>query len=190
MGRPRAHGQQTAEALLAAAERVAETDGPAALSVRRVADEAGTTTRAVYSLYGSKDGLLVALATRGFRLLAADLEALPTTPEPVEDLVAAGAVVFRRFVVNHPVLFRISFQREAVTPELVAQSESARRAALQHLTARAERLPSTHGEVALYFHALCEGLAAVELRTAIPARDAERLWREALRALLLGLSQP
>ena len=53
MGRPREHDAGTAAALLDAAERIVESEGLAALSVRRVADEVGTTTRAVYSLFGS-----------------------------------------------------------------------------------------------------------------------------------------
>jgi AcrR family transcriptional regulator len=184
----------TAEALIAAAERVAEIDGPAAVSVRRVADDVGTSTRAVYSVFGSKDGLLVALATRGFDLLAADIQSLPVTADPVEDLVLAGAVVFRGFVTKHPALFRISFQREAVTAEVVARFDDARRAALSQLIARLERLPSAAGkraetsaQAAVYFHAMCEGLAAIELRGAISPQDADLLWRDGLRALLHGL---
>jgi AcrR family transcriptional regulator len=196
MGRRRTHGQQTAEALLAAAERLAEAHGPAAVSVRGVADEVGTTTRAVYSLFGSKDGLLVALAAHGFRLLGAQVKALPVTEDPVNDLIKAGAVVFRRFAVQHPVLFRISFQREAVSPDLVPQFESASREALGYLIARFDRLSETGGlrghtaaESAMYFHAVCEGLAALELRGAIPRRHAPRYWREAIRALLVGLGE-
>ena len=70
MGRPREHDERTRAALLAAAERIVAEGGPAALSVRAVADAAGTTTRAVYSLFGSKDGLLVeALARDAFEFL-------------------------------------------------------------------------------------------------------------------------
>lgn len=38
------------------------------LSVRGVAAEAGTTTRAVYSLFGSRDGLIVALGAHAYDL--------------------------------------------------------------------------------------------------------------------------
>jgi len=69
MGRPRVHNEATAQALLAAAERIVETDGIDALSLRRVAREVGTTTRAVYSVFGSKDALLAALGRRAFEIL-------------------------------------------------------------------------------------------------------------------------
>jgi AcrR family transcriptional regulator len=195
MGRPRTHDQHTAAALVDAAERVAEADGPAALSLRRVADEAGTTTRAVYSLFGSKEGLLVALAVRGFQLLARDLDTLPETRDPLEDLVRAGSVVFRRFAVRHPVLFRISFHREAVPRELVGGFAEAQQAAFAKLIARFDRLATGGGlpgcpprQAAMCFHAQCEGLAGLELRGALPAR-AESQWAVALRALLLGLGR-
>jgi AcrR family transcriptional regulator len=71
MGRPRAYDERVASVLLEAAERIVEAEGLDALSVRRVANEIAVTTRAVYSLFGSKDGLVVALGARAFDLLRA-----------------------------------------------------------------------------------------------------------------------
>ena len=107
MGRPREHNADTAQALLAAGERLTEREGVDALSVRRLANEVGTTTRAVYSLFGSKDGLVVALGARAFELLGGAVASLADTKDPVADLVAAG-LVFREFSRSHPSLFRIA----------------------------------------------------------------------------------
>jgi AcrR family transcriptional regulator len=96
VGRPKEHDERTAAALLSAAEHIAKQDGVAALSVRRVAHEVGTSTRAVYSLFGSKEGLVGALGARAFDLLGAAITALPQAGEPVTDLVQAG-LAFRRF---------------------------------------------------------------------------------------------
>src|SRR5512132_948470 len=99
MGRPREHDDATRTALLAAAERIVADGGPAALSVRAVADAAGTTTRAVYSLFGSKDGLLVqALARDAFEFLYTEIDGLEETGDPVSDLLDVGLVAFRRLV--------------------------------------------------------------------------------------------
>jgi AcrR family transcriptional regulator len=77
MGRPREHNEQTRAALRAAAERLISEGGPQAFSVRAVAAEVGTTTRAVYSLFGSKEALLVdALAQGAFEYLAEGIAAL------------------------------------------------------------------------------------------------------------------
>ena len=66
---------------------------PPRFPVRAVADEAGTTTRAVYSLFGSKDGLLTdALAQSAFEFLFTEIDALPVTDDPVSDLLDVGRV--------------------------------------------------------------------------------------------------
>src|SRR5438270_384223 len=53
-------------------------------------------------------GRSIALAARAFELLRDGVGRLPATPAPVEDLVQAG-LVFRRFAIEHPSLFRIAF---------------------------------------------------------------------------------
>ena len=69
---------KTREALLAAARRLVVQDGTGAVTVRAVARNAGTTTPAVYALFGSKEGLLQALAERAYELLGrADRPASP-----------------------------------------------------------------------------------------------------------------
>src|SRR6476659_452192 len=112
VGRPKEHDEETRAALRAATERIVAVSGIGAFSVRAVADEVGTTTRAVYSLFGSKEGLLIdALAQSAFAFLAEGVDGLPVTDDPVDDLIAIGPHVFRRLVLEHPALYRIAFQR-------------------------------------------------------------------------------
>src|SRR6185503_20256033 len=114
VGRPKEHSDETRTALRLAAERLIAEGGVEAFSVRAVAEAVGTTTRAVYSLFGSKDGLLIdALAQSAFDLLADGIDKLAETDDPVADVVAVGVDVFRRLVVEHPALYRIAFQRIA-----------------------------------------------------------------------------
>lgn len=195
MGRPRKHRESTADALLAAAERIVESEGLDALTVRRVAEAVGTTTRAVYTAYGSKDALLVALGARAFDLLRSELDKLPMTADPAADLVAAGVEVFRRFAVEHPALFRIGVQRTLLQPALVAGFVEPAQAALAGLRARVARLEGAGllgdhsvAEAVWAFHALCEGLAAIELRSPGLVDDAPRLWKDALSALVRGFA--
>ena|SRR5579859_859589 len=196
MGRPRLHDEQTAEALLEAAERMIAADGPDALSLRRLAQQTQTSTRAVYSLFGSKDGLVVALAQRAFEMLAAGIEALPTTSDPAADLVDAGVIVFRRFAIEHPSLFRLAFQHRNTTPSKQWPNlRPTQQAALAGLGERIARLGRTRDRTApatsqatIEYHALCEGLAALELRGILPTGNEEQLWRHALTALISGLN--
>jgi AcrR family transcriptional regulator len=192
MARPKEHGERTAVALLDAAEQIVAGEGVDALSVRRVANELGTTTRAIYSLFGSKDGLVVALGARAFDLLGAEVNALPVTDDPAGDLLEAG-MTFRRFALSHPALFRLGVQHEAVSAELVRGFAGSAQRALGGLNARITRLAENGqlgargvSEAILEFHALCEGLAALELRCRMPPDEGERLWRDALGSLVAG----
>src|SRR5688572_3817352 len=106
MGRPREHDDATREALRAATERLFDEHGAEGVSVRALADAVGTTTRAVYSLFGSRDGLLVdAMGVRAYEFLIERMHEQELTDDPAADLVEMGVIVFRRFVVEHPTLF-------------------------------------------------------------------------------------
>ena len=166
--------------------------------MRAVAKRAGTSTRAVYSLFGSKEGLLVdALAQEAFNFLADGLENAVETDDPAADLVEIGLSVFRPLVLEHPALYRIAFQR--IVPDFRAGPEltEARQRSLSGLLAKVQRVADA-GQLgstsvrdgAVAFNAMCEGLANSELRGTIlsilPQGDEERAWRDALTALVRG----
>lgn len=197
MGRPREHDEQTRLALIAAAEALVAVGGPDALSVRAVADEADTTTRAVYSLFESKAGLVDALAQRAFEILRTGLDELPETDDPAADLLDVGTGVFRRFAREHPSLFRIAFQR--IVPGLRAGPglTEARQVTLSRLQARIQRLEDAGlldgkpvADATLEFNAMCEGLANAELRGGtlrlFPEGQEERAWRDGLLTVVRG----
>jgi AcrR family transcriptional regulator len=192
MGRPREHDETTVAALLDAAERMVAEEGVDALSLRELARAAGTTTRAVYTLFGSRDGLLGALGVRAFHLLQRELEALPATDEPTDDLVDA-ALIFRRFALEHPALFSIAFHR--ADPRIWPRFGAAAADALAVLHRRFEPLAAAGllggrsvSEAALQFDALCEGIAWTELRGNRLTPDPERFWRNAFHALITGFA--
>ena len=195
VGRRRQHDARTASALLAAAEQIVQESGVGALSVRTVAAHVGTSTRAVYSLFGSKERFLVALGVRAFQLLGTGVAALPSTDDPAADLVAAGVAVFRPFAVEHPALFRIAMQHASPSPDLSPEVIGAAADALGVLVGRVKQLQDagllgshTLGSATCAFHALCEGLAAAELRGGVPSGEAENLWLEALGSLVAGFA--
>lgn len=195
MGRRREHDEHTAAELLDAAERIIQEQGLEGVSVRGLAEEVGTTTRAVYSLFGSKDGLLVTLGARAFEMLGAAVAALPETDDPAADLVGAGAVVFRDFATSHPILFGIGFKRTLLAPELASRFDAARLRAFAELGAKVGRLEQSGllggravRDAACQFHALCEGLADMELRGGLPHGREDQMWRDALAALVAGFA--
>lgn len=189
MGRPREHDESTRAALLAAAERLIDEHGPDAASVRAVADDVGTSTRAVYSLFGSKQGLLEALATRFFEELRAATDAIPLTDEPAADLVNTAMNAWRGTVLRHPSLYRLVFLRPVPDLELGPEFRQVAYDALGQLEGLVERVapgPDVH-ERTLAWHALTEGLASMEVRgQMLGTLNAERIWRDALASLVLG----
>jgi AcrR family transcriptional regulator len=195
VGRPKEHDDTIRLALLDAAERLITEGGASALSVRAVADEVGTTTRAVYSLFGSKAGLLEALAIRLFELLSAAVNAVALTKDPIADVVTASLVGFRRTALTHTALYNLVFLR--VVPDLQLGDEFAAIATqtftqLDVLVGRLNKRPSRAKTTfnAQLIHALTEGLAGMELRGSLgPPAKAERIWRDSIKTMCQGIAK-
>ncbi len=208
MGRPKEHGEQTGTALLDVAERLMAAGGESAVTVRAVADAAGTTTRAVYSVFGAKEGLVGALAGRGYRLLTELVGGLSPTDDAAADLVEAGVSGFRAFALTRPALFRLTFEQvsaqTAAMPAISADATASYEALVRWIRrARDAGLVSglSDAEAAFAFHSLCVGLATSELSRRPPPEgagfwrpvrelDGEQLWRTALTALVAGFGRP
>jgi AcrR family transcriptional regulator len=194
VGRHREHDETTAEALLDVAERTIAEHGVDALSLRKVAADAGTTTRAIYTLFESKNGLVAALGVRAFTLLQGDIETFPATDEPSRDLVEV-ALIFRRFALDHPALFSIAFHRG--DPAIWPRTRAAATNALAVLDQRFEPLADADllggrsiSEASTQFRCLSEGAAWTELRGNPLPPDPERFWRNAFHALITGFATP
>ncbi|PXX02291.1 TetR/AcrR family transcriptional regulator [Mycolicibacterium moriokaense] len=101
------HGDLRAACLRAAMELL-EQDGAGGLSVRAVARHAGVSPGAPYRHYADRDALVSAVAAEGYRQLAGKLSAAHPSPSTPEDL-AAVAVAYVQFALEHPALFRTMF---------------------------------------------------------------------------------
>ncbi|MER6345231.1 TetR/AcrR family transcriptional regulator [Streptomyces sp. NPDC001595] len=101
------HGDLRA-ACLRAARELLEEDGSAGLSLRAVARRAGVSATAPYRHYADRDALVSAVAAEGYRELAGHLAAAHPAPATPDEL-AAVAVAYVRFALEHPALFRAMF---------------------------------------------------------------------------------
>ena len=110
MGRPKLHNDEVRRKLLSQAIILLEGEGPAAVRARRVASDAGTSTAALYELFGAKAGLIRAVFFEGFAALQAALAAVPTTDDARRDLIALLATD-RAFAVARPMLFEVMYAR-------------------------------------------------------------------------------
>lgn len=72
--------------LIEEAARILGEEGPSALSARRLAAGAGTSTMAVYTHFGGMGALVDEVATEGFRRLIAHVDEVGVTDDKLDDL--------------------------------------------------------------------------------------------------------
>ena len=94
--------------VLAAADELLTTEGAAAVTVRRVAQEIDSSTTVIYNLFGSKDGLANALYLEGCRLLYEALAQVATNTEPPVYLKNLGWAYWD-FAQAHPNYYQLMF---------------------------------------------------------------------------------
>ncbi|TMR15450.1 TetR/AcrR family transcriptional regulator [Nonomuraea turkmeniaca] len=197
MGRPREHDEQTRRTLLAVAGDLLASEGSAGVSVRRVSQEAGTTTRAVYSLFGDKEGLLRALYQQAAETMRHHHEAVPEDEDPLVEITAL-ALAYRAAALEEPNLYGL-FMSGAV-PGFRPVGEDARlaRRSLARVVQAVQRFVDTGKlpgrdprAVAQQLWGLVHGLAALELQGHLgPPGQAEARWRDAVLAAVTGYRQP
>jgi AcrR family transcriptional regulator len=76
--------------LIDIAARLLAEKGPQALSTRRIAAEAGTSTMAVYTYFGGMNGLVREMVYEGFGRLHRHLTGVEQTGDPVADVALLG----------------------------------------------------------------------------------------------------
>lgn len=123
MARPRTHTLELRETIMARALSIVAEHGVAALALRDVAERAGTSTAAVYSLFGSKEALHDAVLISAFTAFAEEQESDPPTDDPVTDIAGYGAR-YVQWALDHPRLYEAMFTDAAAglrpSPELDA----------------------------------------------------------------------
>ena len=100
-------------ALIETAARLIAEEGSAGLSLRRLANEVGTSTMAIYTHFGSMDEVRGAVRREGFARLAAHLGGVEETGDTVADLTLLGWAYYRNAVTN-PNLYRAMFMEYPV----------------------------------------------------------------------------
>ncbi|GAA3452700.1 TetR/AcrR family transcriptional regulator [Dactylosporangium matsuzakiense] len=195
MGRPREHGADTRAALLAAAGEIVHAEGAAAVSVRRVADAVGTTTRAVYSLFGDKDGLLRALSLDVAETMRRHHAAVPQLADPLAELPLLIAGFRAAALEKHRLydLFMAQVRPDADPDDPVFRLVYASFDRVLSTIRRALALGLFPGRdefaVGRHLLALVHGLASLELRGVLGGADtAGPVWDQATAATLAGLT--
>lgn len=181
-------------AMVEAACRLLATEGPDALTTRRIAAEAGTTTMTLYARFGDKDGVEQAVIVEGFtRLKSAMQRAAKRSREPVQGVLAV-ARAYRRFALDNPAFYSAMFQRagKVVLPTAeVHRLGTETFGVLAGMVQRAIDAGVVHADadlVARRVWAMCHGLVSLELVGMGTASDAD--FDGSIRAVLDGHAAP
>jgi AcrR family transcriptional regulator len=105
---PRAADPRISAGLIDASARILAAEGPAALSARRLAQEVGTSTTAVYTYFGSMAELRRAVRREGFARFAGHLASVPEHDDPMRELAELGLAYIANAFEN-PDLYRVMF---------------------------------------------------------------------------------
>lgn len=97
---------QRSQQLLDIASELLDSEGPHALSLRRLADAVGTSTQSVYTEFGGKPGLADALFRLGYQRLADHIDSLELPQNPIERIVALGHA-YRHVARTHPAHYEL-----------------------------------------------------------------------------------
>lgn len=198
MARPRAHDEALRIRLLERAGELLSTHGPEGLSLRRLANDVGTSTTAVYSLFGGKPGLIRELYVEGFQRLADRMEQVQLTSDAAADMTALGHAYRESALANHN-FYSIMFGSAVpdFTPDEEARTQSRRSLrALEHAVRRAvdegvfvDDVDPT--EIVFAAWSLVHGLVSLELNGSIPSDvDRKAKYERALHRGLAGWCRP
>jgi AcrR family transcriptional regulator len=109
------------QALLDAASHLLAAEGAGALTVRRIAGDAGCSTMGVYSRFGNKDGVVDQLYMEGFRRLIESMDSVGDTGDPLEDMRQCG-LAYRRNALENATYYLVMFAR--AVPGFVPSDEA------------------------------------------------------------------
>lgn len=195
MPRPKQRTPELRSHVLDVAVRTLERRGAAGFTARGVAADAGTSTPAIYELFGDKAGLLREVFFEGFRMLRRHLDVVPETADPRADLVAL-LQRYRRFVRSHRALAEVMFSRPftdyAPAPAERRASGSVRTLIVGRVRRCVEAgvVAGDEADIAHVLVSFAQGMAAAEnaRRLGSTRESVDRRWTLALDAVLDGLS--
>jgi AcrR family transcriptional regulator len=192
--RKAAPGVDVRVALLDAAGELLHREGPGALTTRRLAQEAGTTTQSIYTLFGAKEGIVRAMFREGYARLEARIRRVADTDDPLVDLRDQGRA-YRAAALASPHYYDVMFGHPV--PEFTPDADDlAASAATRGLLARGIQRCIDAGlvvghvgadDLAKWLWAVVHGLVSLELAGYLdlgPTRGASPVYDEYLAASL------
>ncbi len=157
-----------------AAHDLLANEGAEALTVRRLAAEAGMSTMNIYSRFGGKDGVLEELYIDGFRRLGEAMRDADSNADPTVDMMACGRA-YRTFARTNRTYYEIMFDRTIAGFEPSPTAKEFASATLDILAARLKRAMDAGiiaaqppRDAAISVWSACHGLVSLELKDVAP----------------------
>ena len=119
---------RTKQSILDAARTIIAEEGPAALSMRALADRIDYSAAGLYEYFGSKEEIIAAVCDEGQKYLYDAMNAADADLAPVEQLHQIG-LAYVRFALEHPDYFLLMFT-VAPAPDMADAPAEAVQAAL------------------------------------------------------------
>ncbi|MCO6004769.1 WHG domain-containing protein [Actinoallomurus purpureus] len=192
MGRPRTNDDTVKERLVASATEMFATRPRESITVRALAAAAGTSTAALYSLFGGKDELMGEVRNRAVAGLFQDLSMAPTSDDPLADLYAL-AVAYRRWGREHSHLYTVLFGGvQSFDPSGAVGAGDPVRPLIDAIdrALSASVLSGDATSIALSIWVTLHGLVTLELAGALDTATAETTFRSTILATLRGWTTP
>jgi len=106
--------QARRQQIISAARRIAELEGWSNVTVRRLSDEISYSQPVLYAHFGSREGILAAVAIEGFQEIGLALEKARkrVNGNPVESVAAA----YLEFAASSPALYEVMFSLSLSVP--------------------------------------------------------------------------
>jgi AcrR family transcriptional regulator len=174
VGRGEKSGEETRAALIEAAARLIATEGVGALTLRRVADEVGTSTMAIYTHFGGMPELRHAVRREGFSRLADYLAQVGRSDDPVADLALIGRAYYENGIRNAH-LYRVMFMEQpldAADAEIGLDTFETVIAGIQRCIDAGRFTPADATERAVQFWVTGHGIVSLQLANLLTTEQA------------------
>jgi AcrR family transcriptional regulator len=180
--------------LVASAAELLEKEGPDALSVRRIATEAGVAPMGVYNHFESKFGIVDALFIQGFNRLRDALATIDEVEDPYEALRECGRR-YRALAWAHPKAYQIMFLRAVpgyepsdAAVQIAGSAFDALVTAVRRAMAAGVIIEASPTETAQLIWASIHGWVSLELVGIGFVEDQEASFERVCATVLAGLS--
>src|SRR6201990_3115788 len=101
--------------IISAARRIAELEGWSNVTVRRLSDEISYSQPVLYAHFGSREGILTAVAVEGFQEMGLALEKARKQGKR-GNTVESVAAAYLEFAVSSPALYEVMFSLRLSVP--------------------------------------------------------------------------